>query len=114
MPGLPDTLQRVVVTAEEEMQLARFAEDREHGAAQMAGWVLDTLEGAWVQVPQPAIVLVSVYFFGNCALLPSQDCSAKYTLCPKPCAFAPGLCGMGGVCEHNHVTADTYVVTSAL
>jgi hypothetical protein len=78
VPGLPETLQRVVVSAEEERQLARFAEDREHGAAQMAGWVLDALEGAWVQAPESAILLVSVAFFGNLSLLPKPRLLCKY------------------------------------
>ncbi len=44
VPQLPETLDRVVLPPHQEAVLEKIKKDREHGAAQLAVWVLDALE----------------------------------------------------------------------
>lgn len=45
VPGLRETLERVVVGPRQQRALEALQGDRTHGAAQLAGWVLDALQG---------------------------------------------------------------------
>jgi len=58
VPLLAETLARVVVPAGQQQALAAITADRTHGAAELAVWVLDALEGA-------LYFIVSLYIFVN-------------------------------------------------
>lgn len=44
VPKMLETIDRVVISEEQERELERIAKDRSHGAAELASWVCDALE----------------------------------------------------------------------
>lgn len=59
VPLLLETLERVMLTPSQATLLAAIAADREHGAAEVALWVLDALQGAHFSKTFPACSLLN-------------------------------------------------------